>query len=113
VLGSLGKLALPVHLSVLATPEDSPIWPGAVAAFALAVFALAPGVRRARVLFAAACFVAFVLPGLPASRLLALSKPTLIPQNAPAALEAHPALPSPPPPPEMPPHASSALSFAK
>jgi len=82
VLGSLGKLALPVHLAVLATPEDSPIWPGAVAACALAAFAFAPGVRRVRVLFAAACFVAFVLPGLPASRLLALESRLALPAIA-------------------------------
>jgi len=78
----LGRLVLPVHLSVLATPEDSPIWPGAVAASALAAIAFAPGVRRARVLFAAGCFVAFVLPGLPASRLLALESRLALPAIA-------------------------------
>jgi len=82
VLGSLGKLALPVHPSVLATLEDSPIWPGAVAALALAAFALAPAVGRARVLFAVACFVTFVLPGLPASRLLALESRLALPAIA-------------------------------
>src|SRR5262249_42425484 len=37
---SLGKLALPVHLSVLATPEDSWWLPGVIAAIALVAAAL-------------------------------------------------------------------------
>lgn len=82
VLGSLGKLALPVHLSVLATPEDGWLWPGVVAVGALTAFAFMPGVRRARVLFAAACFVAFVLPGAPASGVLVLESRLALPAIA-------------------------------
>ena len=82
LVSSLGKLVLPVHLSVMATPEDSRLWPGIVAACALAAIAFVPGVRRSRVVFALACFVAFVLPGAPASRMLALESRLALPAIA-------------------------------
>jgi len=82
VVGSLGKLILPVHLSVMATPQDSWLWPGVVAAIGLAAVAFVPGVSRRRVLFALACFVAFVLPGLPAARVLALESRLALPAVA-------------------------------
>jgi len=82
LVSSLGKLVLPVHLSVMATPEDSRLWPGIVAACALAALAFVPGVRRRHVVFALACFVAFVLPGAPASRLLALESRLALPAIA-------------------------------
>ncbi len=79
LVSSLGKLVLPVHLSVMSTRQDSVLWPGVVAACALAALTFVPGVRRAHLLFAAACFVAFVLPGLPASRLLVLESRLALP----------------------------------
>lgn len=79
---SLGKLVLPVDLSVMATRQDSRIWPGVVAAGLLLAVWFAPGVRRARVLFAIAAFVAFVAPGLPASRLLVLENRLALPAIA-------------------------------
>ena len=82
LVSSLGKLVLPVHLSVMATPEDSWLWPGIVAACALAAIAFVPGVRRRHVAFALACFVAFVLPGAPASRMLALESRLALPAIA-------------------------------
>lgn len=82
LVSSLGKLLLPVHLSVMATPQDSRLWPGIVAACALAAIAFVPGVRRSRVVFALACFVAFVLPGAPASRMLALESRLALPAIA-------------------------------
>ena len=82
LVSSLGKLVLPVHLSVMATPEDSPLWPGLVAAGAMAAIALLPGIRRARLLFALACFAAFVVPSAPASRMLALESRLALPAIA-------------------------------
>ena len=82
LVSSLGKLVLPVHLSVMATPEDGRLWPGIVAACALAAIAFVPGVRRRHVVFALACFVAFVLPGAPASRMLALESRLALPAIA-------------------------------
>jgi tetratricopeptide (TPR) repeat protein len=76
---SLGKLVLPVDLSVMATQQDSRIWPGVVAAGAVLAVCLVPGIRRARVLFALAAFVAFVAPGLPASRMLVLENRLALP----------------------------------
>jgi protein O-mannosyl-transferase len=78
----LGKLVLPVHLSVMATPEDSWIWPGVVAAGALAAIAFVPGVRRARLLFAIGCLIVLLFPNLPASRILALESRLALPAIA-------------------------------
>jgi tetratricopeptide (TPR) repeat protein len=82
ICSSLGKLALPVHLSVMATPEDSILWPGLVAAVVLAAIAFVPGIRRARLLFALGAFAVLVLPGAPASRLLALESRLALPAVA-------------------------------
>ncbi len=71
-LTSLGKLVFPIKLSVLATPEDTLLWPGIVAAVALLAALFVRGVRRPQLAFALGCFVAFVAPNLPASTLLAL-----------------------------------------
>ena len=79
---SLGKLVLPVDLSVMATARDGWIWPGVVAACILAATAFVPGIRRAWILFALACFAAFVLLGLPASRVLALESRLALPAIA-------------------------------
>jgi tetratricopeptide (TPR) repeat protein len=82
VASSLGKIVLPARLSVLATPEDSALWPGAVAACALIAAWFVPGVRRAHLLFAVVSFVAFIVPGLPASRMLALENRLALPAIA-------------------------------
>jgi len=82
VSSSLGKLVLPVRLSVLATPEDTPLWPGAVAACALCAAWFVPGVRRPHLLFAIVSFFAFVVPGLPASGILALENRLALPAVA-------------------------------
>ena len=71
-LTSLGKLVFPIDLSVLATPEDSLLWPGIAAAVALLAALFVRGVRRPQLAFALVAFVAFVAPNLPASTLLAL-----------------------------------------
>ncbi len=79
---SLGKLLLAYPLAVLATPQDTPLWPGLLA-LALAGAALfVPGVRRARVAFALAAFVAFLAPSLPASNLLILESRLYLPAIA-------------------------------
>ena len=77
--GSLGKLALPVHLSVLAVPEDTWRWPGVVTAAVLAAAFFVPGVSRVRLAFAAVCFVAFLAPSLPASNLIVLENRLYLP----------------------------------
>ena len=82
-LTSLGKLVFPIKLSVLATPEDSLLWPGIVAAALLLLAALfVRGVRRPQLAFALGCFVAFVAPALPASTLLALESRLYLPAVA-------------------------------
>lgn len=78
LIGSLGKLLLPVHLSVLATPEDTPLWPGFVAAALLAAALVVLRDRRA-VLFGIGCVVAFLVPSLPASNLLFLENRLYLP----------------------------------
>ena len=81
-LTSLGKLVVPIKLSVLATPEDSLLWPGIVAAVALLAALFVRGVRRPQLAFALGCFVAFVAPNLPASTLLALESRLYLPAVA-------------------------------
>jgi Tfp pilus assembly protein PilF len=84
-VSSLGKLLLPIHLSVLATPEDTWLWPGLVGVGLLAAAALlVPRLRRARaeLLFGLVCFIAFVAPGLPASNLLVLESRLYLPAVA-------------------------------
>jgi tetratricopeptide (TPR) repeat protein len=76
---SLGKLLLPVNLAVMATPEDSWLWPGVAAAAVLVAVAFVPGIRRPHLLFGLACFVLFVLPGAPASRMLTLESRLALP----------------------------------
>jgi tetratricopeptide (TPR) repeat protein len=96
-LTSLGKLVLPIRLSVMATPEDSLVWPGVVAALALLAAFAARGVRRPSLAFALAGFVAFVAPSLPASTLLALECRLYLPAVAVilAACEIARAVPGP------------------
>jgi tetratricopeptide (TPR) repeat protein len=82
VPASLGNLLFAWPLAVLATPADTPLWPGLVAT-ALALAALAvPGVRRPQALFALGAFVAFIAPGLPAANLLTLESRLYLPAIA-------------------------------
>jgi protein O-mannosyl-transferase len=76
---SLGKLVLPFQLSVLAVPEDVRIWPGIVAAGLVAALFFVRGVRRPMLWLGLACFVGFLLPGLPASTLLILENRLYLP----------------------------------
>lgn len=84
ILSSLGKLMVPVHLSVLATRSDTPLWPGVVAAAMVLATLLVPGLRRVRrrLLFAIGCFVLFAAPALPASRVLILENRLYLPAVA-------------------------------
>ncbi|MEO5769599.1 MAG: tetratricopeptide repeat protein [Polyangia bacterium] len=80
LLGAIGKLVLPVHLSVLAIPADTWSWPGAVGVAALVMAArLIPGARRSHLLFGVGCLVLFLVPGLPASNLLVLENRLYLP----------------------------------
>ena len=79
LVGALGKLILPVHLSVLATPADTWLWPGFVGAAGLFLAARLPRVRRVHILFSVGCVVAFLLPALPASNLLVLENRLYLP----------------------------------
>ena len=76
---SLGKLVLPIQLSVLAVPEDTRLWPGLVALGLLVALFFLRQIRRAGLWFGLACFVAFLLPGLPASTLLILENRLYLP----------------------------------
>jgi len=69
----LGKVVLPVRLSVLAVPEDVLLWPGVVAWLALGIATwVVPGVRVRVVALGAAAFVIFLVPivALPGSLVL-------------------------------------------
>jgi protein O-mannosyl-transferase len=80
--GNLGKLVLPVHLSVLAIPEDTWRWPGLAAAGLLLAALFLPGIRRARLGFAVVCLMLFILPGAPASHLIVLENRLYLPAIA-------------------------------
>jgi len=82
ILTSLGKLVLPVHLSVLATPEDSWLWPGLLGAGLLFAALILRGIQRASILFALVCFILLVAPSLPASNLIALESRLYLPAVA-------------------------------
>jgi tetratricopeptide (TPR) repeat protein len=79
---SLGKLLLAHPLAVLATPQDTPLWPGLIALRLVAALFFLPGVRRARLAFALGAFVAFLAPSLPASNLLILESRLYLPAIA-------------------------------
>jgi len=69
----LGKVVLPVRLSVFAVPEDVLLWPGVVAWLALGIATwVVPGVRVRVVTLGAAAFVLFLVPivALPGSLVL-------------------------------------------
>ena len=76
---SLGKLVLPLHLSVMAVPEDTWLWPGLVGAGLWVALLFLPRIRRAGVWLAAICFFAFIVPGVPASTLLLLENRLYLP----------------------------------
>ena len=79
---SLGKLLFAYPLAVLATPQDTPLWPGLVALLLAAGALWLPGVDRRRALFALGLFVAFIAPSLPASSLLILESRLYLPAIA-------------------------------
>lgn len=84
VLSSLGKLVLPVQLSVLATREGTWLWPGVLAAggFVLLWVTNRPLWPRASRLFPLLCFLAWVAPSLPASSVLTLESRLYLPAVA-------------------------------
>jgi hypothetical protein len=75
----LGKLVLPVNLSVLAIPEDTRLWPGLLAAILVLCALRMPGIRRREALVALSFFVVLVWPSLPASNLLNLENRFYLP----------------------------------
>lgn len=80
LLDGLGKIVLPVHLSPIADAADASIWPGVVAAVALAVAALlVRGVRRTVVALGIASFVLFLLPPLLATGSLVIDERLYVP----------------------------------
>jgi hypothetical protein len=72
LIASAGKLVWPYTLSVLATPEDTPLWPGLVALLLVGWAFRSRRLRNNRVAFAAFAFAACALPNLPASGQLIL-----------------------------------------
>jgi tetratricopeptide (TPR) repeat protein len=82
LMNALGKLFVPVELSVLATTLDSPRWPGLVGVAAL-LLALSPAwVRRKRVAFVGVAFTLAMFPNLPASSELVLESRLYLPAIA-------------------------------
>lgn len=72
-VAALGKVILPVHLSVLAAAADVPLWPGVVAAIAIGLSTrLVPGARVRIVALGAVAFLLFLAPAfaLPGSLVL-------------------------------------------
>ena len=83
---SLGKLLFAYPLAVLATPQDTPLWPGLVALLLAGAALWLPGVDRRRALFALGLFVVFIAPSLPASNLADPGEPPLPPRDRLRAL---------------------------
>ena len=76
----LGKVALPVHLSVFAVAEDVPVWPGIVSWLTLAIATFAvPGVRLRIVALGATTFVAFLIPVIALPGTLVLDQRLVLP----------------------------------
>jgi tetratricopeptide (TPR) repeat protein len=82
IAADLGKLLLPARLSVLAIPEDTPIWPGIVGSILLIAGLFVPGVRRGRLGFAIASLLLLIAPTVPASNLLTLENRLYLPAVA-------------------------------
>jgi tetratricopeptide (TPR) repeat protein len=79
LLSNLGKLLIPVQLSVLATPEDTWIWPGLLG-FALLLFvAYRNSSLQQRVVFALLGYAVLMLPNLAASSQLILENRLYLP----------------------------------
>ena len=77
---SLGKIALPVDLAVLATTDDSATWPGMVAAGAIAALVWrVPGVRMRVIAFGVALYLLALVPVLFAPGSLALESRLYLP----------------------------------
>jgi tetratricopeptide (TPR) repeat protein len=63
LVGALGKIVLPVHLSVLAEARDVPLWPGVLAALAIGLATVrVAGVRVRVVALGGAVLVLFLAP---------------------------------------------------
>jgi tetratricopeptide (TPR) repeat protein len=77
---AFGKIALPVRPTVLAVASDLPLWPGllAAAALALAVWRL-PRARRPVIAFGALAFVLFLAPTLAVPGTLVLDHRLVLP----------------------------------
>lgn len=79
LLSNLGKLIVPVQSSVLATPEDTWIWPG-VLGFALLLFVgYRSRILQQRLVFALLGYAVLVLPSLAASSQLILENRLYLP----------------------------------
>jgi protein O-mannosyl-transferase len=76
---SLGKLVMPVHLSVLAIPEDTPWWAGVVGTGLVTTLFLWRKVRRSAAWFGPFAFAVLLLPSLPVATLLVLENRLYLP----------------------------------
>jgi hypothetical protein len=79
LVSSLGKLVLPIQLSVLAISTDTWLWPGLVVLFAGAVLWQRKVVTRESLVFAAVAYVLVMLPNLSVSSKLALESRLYLP----------------------------------
>ena len=82
LMNALGKLFVPVELSVLATTLDASHWPGLVGVAVLLLAVSRAWVRKERVAFAVAAFTLTMLPNLPASSELVLESRLYLPAVA-------------------------------
>jgi hypothetical protein len=82
LVSGVGELVWPFPPKVLAAPADMPFGRGVVALLALASTWFWSRARRGRLLFAGAVYVGFVLPSLPAMRLLFLDSRLYLPAVA-------------------------------
>jgi tetratricopeptide (TPR) repeat protein len=79
-VASLGKVLLPFDPTVLAVPEDLPVWPGALAALALGGATWwVPGVRRRVVVCGVLAFVLLLAPVLALPGTLVLDSRLVLP----------------------------------
>jgi protein O-mannosyl-transferase len=80
VVTGLGKIVLPVHLSVFALAPDVPLWPGVIACVAMAVAAWSiPAARPRIVALGAVAFVLFLAPIVIFSGSLVLDQRLVLP----------------------------------
>jgi protein O-mannosyl-transferase len=82
LVSGVGELVWPFPPKILAAPADMPFARGGVALLVLASSWFWSKARRGRLLFAGVVYLAFVLPSLPASRLLMLDSRLYLPAVA-------------------------------